>query len=381
METVLYTSTTGINNKVDSTRIDFNGEGLIGLEVANNVYVDEHGIIKSVPEASLKIEGTFHSLYPVVGGFYLVEDRTSDSVIYYVTLLEGQFTFSSVVSGLSKGKKVNFVVVGNRVYYTNGTDRGYIIATIRYNWPTNIWTGPEDLSQMVSPPVGTHMDVISGRILLSNGDELIFTEPYLPGIYNSIRGWRRFESSITMVRTVSGGTYVSDGTATYFLTGNNPNEWTLQKVLSYPAIAYGSNPLLINPSLFGFETTQSSLLFNTTKGICIGFPDGNVINLTEQRYAPSIECSTLTVFKDSLVFMSGSTKGIIVQGKIGNPGNKVVTEWDGGFTSLLATDNNELIGAKSTGLYLLWGYQTEDLLGLEMLNSLEMINNLNMVIL
>jgi hypothetical protein len=375
----IFTSTIGINNLVDSTRIEFDGKGLIGLEVASNVYVDDNGLLKTVPDSSVEISGAFHSLYPVDSGFYVVNDRTSDSVIYYVTLSSGQFTFQNVVTGLSKGVKVSFAKLGDRVYYTNGTNRGYIVNTTRYAWPYNIWTGREDLSQMVTPPVGTHIDVLSGRILLSYGDELIFTEPYLVGLYNSIRGWRRFESDLLMVRTVENGTYVSDETATYFLAGNNPNEWILRKVLSYPAIEYGSNPLLINPRNFGLETEQNSLLFNTTKGLCIGLPDGNVINLTEQRYTPSVDCATLTVFEESLAFMSGSSSGIIVQGKAGNPGGKAVTEWYGGFDSLLATENGELVGANSSGLSLIWGAATAITSGLEMLSSLEMLTDLEMV--
>jgi hypothetical protein len=232
---------------------------------------------------------------------------------------------------------------------------------------------------MVTPPIGTHIDVLSGRILLADDDELIFTEPYLPGIYNSIRGWRRFESDILMIRTVDNGTFVSDETSVYFLAGNNPNEWILKKILSYPAIEYGSNPLLINPQNFGLQTDQSSLLFNTEKGLCIGLPDGTIINLTEQRYTPFVECATLTVFNDSLAFMSGSSGGIVVQGKIGNPGSKAVTEWSGGFESLLATENGELIGAGSLGLSLLWGAASATTSGLEMLAALEMLTDLEMV--
>ena len=321
-----------------------------------------------------------------------MSDRDSDSAIHYGEISSGVATLLGVKNGLTKSAKMSFAVLGDRVYYCNGNENGVITnETTSSAWTYNTWTGPvmSDLgddwdnptTKMVATPVGSHIDVLSGRILLAVDDEIIFTEYGLPGLYNKIKNRRRFESDITMLRTVGpNATYVSDSRNVYFLEGSDPNQWVLRKVLGYPAIEWSDNPALVDPSVFGFKDVREALLFNTTKGLVIGLPDGTAINLTSKRYDPAVNCSAMAIYQNSLVVMSGDSLGVTVQGKIGAiAGKKAVTEWGGGYDTLLAYDDDTLIGGNDSGLFFLWGGASLTGSGLEMLANLEMLTNLEML--
>jgi hypothetical protein len=375
-EITLYNRSSGVNNRVDATRIGITEGAFAGLEIANNVYIDSSGLINYLPEKTLKVSGTYHSLYKTAFGFYVIADETSTSTLYYVSIDSNQFNFRTIKTSLTKGLKVTYTLLGDKLLYSNGTDYGYITSYVNYNWPIQI---NKRLSNLVAFTPGNHIDIFNGRVISLDDDEIIFSESFMPGLWDETKNRRRLSSDGTMLRSVGTGIFVSDSERVYFLRGDNPNEWKLDKVLDCPAIAYSSYPQLVKANLFGLQTDQLALLFNTTKGPCIGLSSGEVFNLIENKFIPDNDYNSLTVFEKTLLILSSDDGGITVQGAIGDIGEKAVTSFDDSFDSMIVTEDNELIGTNDSGLYLLFGALDSITSGLVMSDSLEMLDTLEMV--
>lgn len=283
----LYRSCTGINNKIDAARLPFDAEGgVTSLESGVDVLIDQSGGLSARRGTTTVLSGSYHSGFPVSGSAFLaVKDRTADSAIYLMTpQANGGLVEEGVVSGLAKGAPVEFRKVDERVYYMNGFQLGYIEDGAAYAWPVNQW--PRDTTaQFVPTPAGEHFDVISSTFVLIKGKEIIYTEPGLWGLVDNTRNYRRLESPGLMVASVDTGLYVSDSETVYFLPGRNPAEWVPKKVLDYPAKPYCKHHKLVDPSHFGLQTSDPSVLFGTVRGPVLGLPDGSVFNLIDKQVA------------------------------------------------------------------------------------------------
>ena len=188
MEASLYSGGVGINNKVVSHRLDFGESGVSALEDATDILVGRTGEVVTRRGTSLLEAGVFHSTFKTDGGFYVVKDRDSDSALYRaVVQSNGDITLNGIRSGLSKGNRMSFCVLGDKTYYTNGSDRGFLQIDTSSDWTDSEWTGGDSNRSFNETPVGNHIDVLSGRIALSVGEEIFWTEYGLPGLVDGRR--------------------------------------------------------------------------------------------------------------------------------------------------------------------------------------------------
>lgn len=288
MDTSLYSKGIGINNKIIPHRLSFSkDDGVSALEEATNVLIDHAGELVSRKGATLLESGVFHSPWPCDGGFYVIEDRDTDSAIHRVIFGANGLisTMNGIWAGLIKGQKMSYFKLGNETFYSNGYQRGRLLADVRSAWPVSEWTGHNDNRNFITLPTGLHIEMLSGVVISAVGNEIFYTPPGLPGIMDAARARRRFEADITMLCSVQSGLYVSTTDAVYFLAGVDPEQWKVQKVLSYPA--YGKNPELVDPSFLGFETTKLSGLFSTVNGPVVGLSDGTCVNLIDKNVKTS----------------------------------------------------------------------------------------------
>lgn len=305
----LYRSCSGINNKVDAARLPFDPEtGVTDLETGVDVLIDKTGGLVTRRGTLLALSGSYHSAFPVdAHRFLAVKDRATDSAIYLMTpQAGGSLVEDGVVSGLAKGAPVEFRKVAGRVYYMNGFQHGYIEDGSAYDWPVNQW--PRDTTaQFIPTPAGEHFDIISSVFVIIKGKEIVYTEPGLWGLVDNTRNYRRLESSGLMVASVDTGLYVSDSEAIYFLSGRNPAEWVPKRVLSYPAKPHCKHHCLVDPSQFGFQTSEPSALFGTVRGPVIGLPDGQAFNLIDKKVAVADTGNrgSIMVVDETTVLMSG----------------------------------------------------------------------------
>jgi hypothetical protein len=79
--------------------------------------------------------------------------------------------------------------------------------------------------------------------------------------------------------------FVSDGYKTYFMSGLDPEEFTLVKVADFPAIA--GTDLKVDGSLVGAQGIAGDvILWLSSEGICVGGNQGFFKNLTQDYYVP-----------------------------------------------------------------------------------------------
>lgn len=309
--TTIYSGGIGINNKVVPHRLPFDQKtGVAAFESATDVLIDKTGEVVSLRGTSKVQDGSFHSFFRASNGFYVVKNRDSDSALYKaIPDATGELTLSGIRSGLTNNAKISFVELNGEYLYCNGYQNGILSQDVSSPWPVNVWKGPETSKPMLPTPVGSHIDLLSGRILVSVDNELIFTEYGRPGLIDGVDNNRLFESKILMICAVETGVYVSDEKAIFFLQGNNPHKWKMRKVLDYPAIEWGVNQDLVNPSKFGFDAHGLSGLFATVKGPVIGLQDGTAINLIDDNVKLPDNCGnqvgSIMITDETLIIQSG----------------------------------------------------------------------------
>jgi len=293
MNIPLFSGSIGINNKVEPHRLPFDPEtGVVALESATDVLIDKSGALVTRRGSASVQTGSFHSRFVLSdGSFYVVKDRETDSALYKaVPDSTGALTLYGIRSSLTKGARMDFALFDGGYLYCNGSQNGYIVNDVSDVWPVNDWTGPESTIEMTSVPVGQHIDILAGRVLLSVGPELFYTEHGLVGLIDETGNRIRIEGNLRMVYSVQSGVYISDDSFVYFLSGNNPKEWKCKIVLNYPAIEWGREQGFVNPSDFGIESKVPSALFVTTKGPVVGLPDGACLNLISKNITMPSGC-------------------------------------------------------------------------------------------
>lgn len=310
--TQLYSRNIGLNNKVTSHRLAFDKEtGVSALEDATDVMIDRTGeIVTRPPTRPIYSGGDCHSTWPVTGGFYFVEDRNLDSAIFKATVnSDGSLSISGMQSGLTRSNRVSYADLDDITLYVNGSFSGQLNGEISSPWPVSVWPKRDTTSPKITTPIGRHIDILAGRVLLAVGKEVLFTEYGLPGLVDDNEGRRRFEGRVIMIAAVESGAFISTDKAVYFVEGLIPRKWKVKKVLNYPAIEWGVNQEMVDPSFLGFDTKKPSVLFATKQGPAIGLPSGIAENLSNRNVTLPAGCAVHTgsilVVDETTVIQSG----------------------------------------------------------------------------
>jgi len=307
---LLYSGSSGVNNKLSAHRLPFDPEtGIAGFEYAMNVLIDQTGEVVTRKGSSPVVLGSFHSCYPYKDGFLVIRDDTESSSLLLARVTEtGSVVLHGIRSGLSHGAKMSYCMVTDRVYYMNDYNFGVTDGETSEPWPVSVFLRDTE-AEIINTFAGKHLDILSGRFLISKNDEVFFTEPNQWGLIREATGRSRFESRVLMIASVQSGAFVSDENGIYFMSGADPNKWQARKVLDYPAVEYAVNPKLINPSFFGLKTTQLSVLFGTVNGPVIGLPDGSCYNLIDKNVTMPNDCGltsgSIMVVDETLIIQSG----------------------------------------------------------------------------
>lgn len=267
--------TSGLNNAVDPVRLKNSKSGR-ELAVAVDVNIDDTGRISRRRGCTLRLAGSFHSLFSA-GEYALAVSGDA------LTVVNADYTTSSI-RNVTPGYKMSYALADDRVYYANGIEKGYVKDRVSYSWVKGEYVGPVSVRELYDPPVGTILQVWNGRMWVAENDLLWFSEPFAYGAFRKASNWFWFPSSIRMVAPVADGLYISDNDQTYFLFGTNPEKASMVVVASYPAIE-GTN-VSINQGEFGpMDQTGPGLaaLWGSTRGLCFGGPGGVFSNLTSKR--------------------------------------------------------------------------------------------------
>jgi len=270
---------TGLNTILDP----FQAQDTTFLAKAINVKITDSKAIEQVESPTHLIDLTLgHSIF-CDGGACVVHDGGS---LYEVS---SALTLSAAKRTGMSGEPVDHTQFGEAIYFGNRSENGVYYRGSALTWSLDTYTGPTTSRQFASTvPLFDHIAMFNGIMLGAYDNHLFAAEPGKPGLWEMLPIWST-DTDITMIRPVvtdslpiSGGVYISDGKRITYLGGLNPAEFVETRVTTYPALEWSAACSLIDGALFG-EKSGLCGVFGTTKGLCIGYPDGGLINVTQNK--------------------------------------------------------------------------------------------------
>ncbi len=272
----IFTGGTGLNTVSDPVRIPVQQDGKSDLQVAVNVSIDQSFRVNSRKGVTKLQDGNFHSLFCDGGDCFVVK---GDSL--YQVAADG--SLKGIRSGLTPGARMAFCQVGDRTYYTNEYELGVLQGGISSVWKKGTYVGPETNRVFDGPVPGRHLAEFSGRMFISQGNAIWWSELFDFGLFDRAGSFVQFHTSVRMMKPVDAGMFISTERNTYFLAGKNPKDWALRKVAGYPAVEWTDSIEYVNAADLGIETVGLCPVWASTEGAILGTPEGAVFNLNKKK--------------------------------------------------------------------------------------------------
>ena len=297
----VYAGSAGLNTVLDPERLMQGGQdnpGIIELAEAVNVSFDDRGLVELRRGDVLLQAGEFHSLFCDRGDCFVVQERMTDAALYRVL---PDLSLLGVRSGLTKGARTAFCQVGNQTFYCNGYQNGVVKDGVSQPWPDHTeHVGAETTRQFSFAPLGQHIAYRHGRMFISSGQELWYSEPYAPGKFDLARNLFQFGRDVVMVRPVAGGIWVGIEGETGFIADEADDiaAASYQKRSNATPHEWSDCIELVDLSATGFEIQGLSALWASNDGLTIGSADGQLLVTT----------------KNKIVYPQGTTGATVVDG-------------------------------------------------------------------
>jgi|GEM_PF-1344556 len=296
--TVIFSGSTGLNNKIDPVRLKFDPQsGVAELSEAINVEVDSSGRVSRQKGYSLLKSGDYYNMCPFDCGGYTIVMRGS-----WLYAIDTDGNETAIRSGMTPNVPIDYVMANdglrNIVYYVNGFERGRVFEKVSYTWNVTTYNGPDIDEVHRDPPAAAHrICLYNGRIYLAV-DNIIYGSvhhDFSKFIYSD--NGMMFPGRITMMKPVIDGIYVSAGTETIFLAGQDMSplgEWSsfsYRKVFnSY--VVQGCHAY-VEAQDIGVEGFGQGIICYTPEGICFAGPGGQFINLTKDKLSSRLGATYL----------------------------------------------------------------------------------------
>ena len=132
-------------------------------------------------------------------------------------------------------------------------------------------------------PAGHIVGHFNGRNFVAAGNTLFWTDPLEYELFDLRENFVSFSSQIQIFAPVMEGAFLATETETIFLRGRNPAEWEVVKAAPYGAV----RGTLVTPpnNQIGKDGVQGAVaLWISTRGVCIGTSEGQLENLTGNRF-------------------------------------------------------------------------------------------------
>lgn len=131
------------------------------------------------------------------------------------------------------------------------------------------------------PPLGcTSIRFNLGRVWLIDGNVVWYSDPYAFGRFRQQSNYLQFANTVSVFEPTDQGMWaIAD--QTFFLQGTDPDKLQWAQRLPYGAIAGTGAPVFIGSTL----PHNRGVVWTSTRGVCLGTTDGQVINLQEADVA------------------------------------------------------------------------------------------------
>jgi len=302
----LYRASAGLNVKVDPVRVQYDPDkGIVDLQACSNVELDRTGRIKRRKGYTSILSGSMHSIFSC--GTYALAMWNYLSQ-HYLIWIDKVGNNGLIVEIQNYNAPLCYARVGNRIYYSNGFEKGFVENKTSYSWTAGTYVGKDSTKTVSDPPAGHLMEVAFGRMWIAVDSLLYCSEPFAYNQFDLARCIIQNQGRLSLVKAVQDGLYVSDTTGVYYWHGKNPKELEVLKVSSDPAIQGAVVQELVSGVSLGLQDPYLYCLFLTTGGICCGGPQGRFINLTEEKLAYPRALSGSAVLKgnDNILFLLNS---------------------------------------------------------------------------
>lgn len=271
----IFTRSLGLDTSVNPLAYQYNPDtGIQRLATAVNITHDKTGMISSRPGYELVATGNFHSLFCAGKDCYIGKDNN----LYKVG---SDLSLTGVRGGL-QGTRISYWQDADTIYYTNGFQNGILVGGLSYPWPEHAYDGPPTTRSFSAAPIGTHIAVFNGRMLIAVGHTIFISEPWGYGLFN-LANYIDFTSNVVMILPTDFGVYVSDEESTWFFEGQHFTDFKQTKVAEYPALEWSETTDTVDAATLGLDVTGLSWLWGSTNGAVLGLPTGQIINLTVNK--------------------------------------------------------------------------------------------------
>lgn len=271
----ILTATSGLNNALDPTRLSFDFKtGVTELSQAVNVDVDNSGRVnrrrgRTAPKVALAARC----------GFADGEDClfVSGSTLYK---LKTNYAYTALRTDLTAGARMRYRRIANRIYYLNGTEKGYVYKDTDNTWSKGPYTEPGDSRRVLSnPPNGHLVSWFGGRALVAVDNGVFASEPSFYGVFDLHGSVKMMPTRVTMLQPTRQGLWVGTASQIMFYRGQKWKELRRELKADY-GVLEGSDAVAPPEKL---EASGQSIIFTTPEGICAGHEDGTLVNLTYKK--------------------------------------------------------------------------------------------------
>lgn len=272
----IFTGATGLNMIYDPVRLPRQKDGRSDLQVAVNVSIDQSYRVNSRKGAIKIQDGSFHSLFCDGADCFVIQGDALFQVAEDGSL-------RGIRDGLNESAKMSFCQVGPRTYYSNGFEFGFIEGGISYAWEKGTYRGPDTNRVFNGPFPGEHLSELAGRMFISDGKVLWWSELFDFGLYDQAKGFIQFYSNIRMIKSVDTGLFISTDYNIYFMAGVNPSEWKPRKLTNYPAIEWTDSIQYVDAADIGINAVGLCPVWASAEGVNLATPEGVIYNLTKSK--------------------------------------------------------------------------------------------------
>lgn len=145
----------GMNNVLPDYDLPVNDKGIQNaLRNIVNADVLPSGRIKRRSGSTLRIAGSTHSFFSLGDYAFAVIDNVLCSIAPDLT--------TTPIATLSSAERVSYLLLGDTIYYSNGADKGRIIANQPYHWGVENPAAAPTLAAIAgSLPIGQYMSVVT----------------------------------------------------------------------------------------------------------------------------------------------------------------------------------------------------------------------------
>ena len=178
--------------------------------------------------------------------------------------------------------RVSYAQVETDIYYMAGHRCGVVREGVRHPWPGVADLLYETNRSLVGVFPAKLVAYWLGRIWLATENFIVFSEPYAFGSFDLAQNTIPLTDSITMLRPVAGGIFISTTKKVYFLSGNEPKDFQMRVASTSPVLDWADSKVLFPAQFLGLDPKLEDVaLWSAEDGNYMGLPDGTAVNMTE----------------------------------------------------------------------------------------------------